>query len=172
MREGKRRCHVSAKDGVLCVLLIINFCDRLQLILSCDHSVHKPSATVDSLRKCGCNVKRWFAILRRIDAVVDEWRLQCDLTSPITDGRGERRKVSCQSSSCGHKCSDRISVGTGSSTLISTEKEQPVFQNRTTECSPVLVTFERVTIHIEEISSIECVIANELKHVAMQIIRS
>jgi hypothetical protein len=60
----------------------------------------------------------------------------------------------------------------GSSCLDIPEKEELVPNDRTAQRSAELVTLQRVALQSKKVSSVESVIADELKHVAVELVRA
>src|SRR5262249_59108158 len=95
------RRQKTSENGVLSASRVVYFAHQLPVVLLRDRATVSNQTTRvglywNALEHFVGDIHGHFAVLRRIDQIVDEWRPQRDLPSRVACGRSERTPIARQ----------------------------------------------------------------------------
>ena len=132
---------------MLGAFLIVHFAYQLPVVLLRDRATVSNQTTRVGLYRNARkhfvgDIHRHFAVLCRIDLIVDEWRLQGDLPARVAGRGSKRRPIARQHGRGGNEglCVGRVRAKFCS--LVPAKKEQLILHDRPAHCSTVLVTLQ------------------------------
>ena len=122
--------------------LIVDFVNQLPLIDLLDGAPIECSAGIGRCRKHGCHLERGLVERRRIDSIINERSLQCDLLAAIASRRGGCSEITRQHLRCWNETGDSRRVGSRYRALIAAEEEQFVLHEGTADRAAVLIALQ------------------------------
>src|SRR5262245_35855780 len=170
MRQVVSCRHIPAEERMLIVPLVIDFSHSLMLIALFDVSIGRFAALVDALGKLGRYLQSRLAVGRGIDPVVHKRRSQRNRPACVAGCRSKCCEITCQHRSRRYIGGQIARIRTRQRSLIPSEEEQLVPQDRPAESSTVLSSLERVAWGCKRISRVEKIIPHEIEPISMKLV--
>ena len=164
--------EVSAEDRVLAAHLIVNAAHHLSVIPTIDVAVGRIATRINRRGKLARDVQRSFTEECRIDLVVVEWGSQVDLSGRIAGGGSKVGEVAGQHFFRGNEGSYVRGIRPCCCSLIACEEEELILHDRPTDRSTELVALQSTAGGCEVLSSVEQIVAEKFKQVAMEGVRA